>query len=249
MLKKLYDKSNILFAILWIVAYCVLMSLGDALSAMVGVEKSVTVVVGFLLSAVLWLFLKKNGLLESYGFCAPRASARTMLYYLPVLAMLTANFWFGVAWNYGIVETVLYVLAMLCVGFLEEVIFRGLLFEAMRKDNLKAAVIVSAVTFGIGHIINLINGSGVELLPNLLQVVYATAAGFMFVMLYCKTKSLVGCDHSRRFQCPQHIRKRSAHDAPEADPVRCSSYAHYWRLCALSCAFHEKGSESLGGLK
>ena len=56
MLKKLYDKSNILFAILWIVAYCVLMSLGDALSAMVGVEKSVTVVVGFLLSAVLWLF-------------------------------------------------------------------------------------------------------------------------------------------------------------------------------------------------
>ena len=167
MLKKLYDKSNILFAILWIVAYCVLMSLGDALSAMVGVEKSVTVVVGFLLSAVLWLFLKKNGLLESYGFCAPRASARTMLYYLPVLAMLTANFWFGVAWNYGIVEIVLYVLAMLCVGFLEEVLFRGLLFEAMRKDNLKAAVIVSAVTFGIGHIINLINGSGVKLLPNL----------------------------------------------------------------------------------
>lgn len=193
MLKKLYDKSNILFAILWIVAYCVLMSLGDALSAMVGVEKSVTVVVGFLLSAVLWLFLKKNGLLESYGFCAPRASARTMLYYLPVLAMLTANFWFGVAWNYGIVEIVLYVLAMLCVGFLEEVLFRGLLFEAMRKDNLKAAVIVSAVTFGIGHIINLINGSGVELLPNLLQVVYATAAGFMFVMLYGKTGSLVGC--------------------------------------------------------
>lgn len=59
-LKKLYDKSNILFAILWIVAYCVLMSLGDALSAMVGVEKSVTVVVGFLLSAVLWLFFKKE---------------------------------------------------------------------------------------------------------------------------------------------------------------------------------------------
>ena len=82
---------------------------------------------------------------------------------------------------------------MFCVGFLEEVIFRGLLFEAMREGSERAAVIVSAVTFGIGHIINLVNGSGAELLPNLLQVVYATAAGFMFVMLYRKTKSLIVC--------------------------------------------------------
>jgi membrane protease YdiL (CAAX protease family) len=54
-------------------------------------------------------------------------------------------------------------------------------------------VIVSSITFGIGHIINLVNGSGAELIPNLLQVVYATAAGFMFVMIYYKTQSLVCC--------------------------------------------------------
>jgi membrane protease YdiL (CAAX protease family) len=73
------------------------------------------------------------------------------------------------------------------------VIFRGLLFEAMRADSVKAAIIVSSVTFGIGHIINLINGSGAELIPNLLQVIYATAAGFMFVMMYYKSKSLLVC--------------------------------------------------------
>ena len=82
---------------------------------------------------------------------------------------------------------------MFCVGFLEEVIFRGLLFEAMKKDNVKVAIIVSSLTFGIGHIINLLNGSGMELLPNLLQVLYATAAGFMFVMMYYKEKSLLAC--------------------------------------------------------
>jgi membrane protease YdiL (CAAX protease family) len=107
--------------------------------------------------------------------------------------MLTANLWYGVTLNYGALETVLYILAMLCVGFLEEVIFRGLLFEAMQGDSVKAAIIVSSVTFGIGHIINLINGSGAELIPNLLQVVYATAAGFMFVMIYYKSKSLIVC--------------------------------------------------------
>ena len=193
MLKILYDKSRIWFALAWIIAYCVLMSAGDSISASIGVEKSITLPIGILLSVILLLFLKKNGLFEAYGLCASKATARSMLYYLPVMVMLTTNLWYGVTMNYGLAETLLYVLSMFCVGFLEEVIFRGLLFNAMREDSYKVAVIVSSVTFGIGHIINLFNGSGAELIPNLLQVVYATAAGFMFVMIYCKTQSLKGC--------------------------------------------------------
>jgi len=193
MLKRLYSKSKIWFAVAWIIAYCVLMSAGDSLSSIIGLEKSVTLAIGILLSAILLLFLKKNGLLEAYGICTSKATARSMLYYLPVFIMLTTNLWYGVTMNYGLPETLLYILSMFCVGFLEEVIFRGLLFNAMREGNVKAAVIVSSVTFGIGHIINLVNGSGAELIPNLLQVVYATAAGFMFVMIYCKTQSLIGC--------------------------------------------------------
>ena len=193
LLKKLYDKSQIWFAILWIIDYCVLMSVGDSLSAMIGIDKSITLVIGALHSAFLLIFLKKYRLFADYGLCLPKSSGKSMLYYIPILVMLTANLWYGVTLNYGAIETVFYILAMLFVGLLEEVIFRGLLFEAMRKDNVKAAVIVSSVTFGIGHIINLINGSGAELLPNLLQVVYATAAGFMFVMMYYKSKSLIVC--------------------------------------------------------
>jgi membrane protease YdiL (CAAX protease family) len=193
MLKRFYDKSNLWFALAWIITYCVLMSAGDSLSLALGATKSVTLAVGLLLSFVLFTFLKKNGLLEAYGLCRPNASARSMLYYLPAALLLTANLWYGVTLNYGAVETVLYILSMLCVGFLEEVIFRGLLFKAMCKDSVKAAVIVSSLTFGIGHIVNLVNGSGAELVPNLLQVLYATAAGFMFVMIYYKTKSLVFC--------------------------------------------------------
>lgn len=192
-LKKLYDKSKIWFAVVWIIAYCALMSVGDILSALIGIDKSITLVVGVVLSASLLLFLKKNGLFSDYGLCAPKTSAKAMLCYVPVLIMLSVNLWYGVTMNYSALETVLYILAMFCVGFLEEVIFRGLLFEAMRKESVKAAIIVSSVTFGIGHILNLINGSGAELLPNLLQVVYATAAGFMFVMMYYLSQSLLVC--------------------------------------------------------
>ena len=71
-LKKLYDKSKIWFAIAWIIAYCVLMSVGDALSASIGIDKSVTLVVGFLLSAILLLFLKKTDFLRSMVFARQR---------------------------------------------------------------------------------------------------------------------------------------------------------------------------------
>lgn len=193
MLKKLYDKSKIWFAISWIIAYCLLMSLGDSLSVTIGIENLISLPVGLSLSTVLYLFLKKNGLQKDYGLCASRVPPQKMLFYIPLILMLTANLWFGVTGNLEIAETLLYILTMFCVGFLEEVIFRGLLFNAMRKDGFKTAVIVSSLTFGIGHIINLFNGSNAELIPSLLQVVYATAAGFMFVMLYCRTDSLRIC--------------------------------------------------------
>ena len=66
-LKKLYDKSKIWFAIAWIIAYCVLMSVGDALSAEMGIDKSVTLAIGILLSVMLLLFLKKHGLFADYS--------------------------------------------------------------------------------------------------------------------------------------------------------------------------------------
>ena len=93
----------------------------------------------------------------------------------------------------GATETVLYIGSMICVGFLEEVIFRGLLFRAMEKDSVKAAVIVSSVTFGIGHIVNLFNGSGADLVANLCQVCYATAFGFLCVIIFYRGGSLVPC--------------------------------------------------------
>ena len=192
-MKKLYEKSKLSFAILWIAAYCVLMSTGDSLSAELGIEKVVTLPVAFLLSVVLVLFIKRNNLLKAYGFCKASLSCKKMLYYIPVSVLLTANFWYGVKLNLSALETVLYILTMLLVGFLEEVIFRGLLFGAMAEASIKSAIIVSSVTFGIGHIINLFNGSGAELLPNLLQIIYAIAVGFMFVMIYYKSGSLIVC--------------------------------------------------------
>ena len=193
MLKKLYEKSQLVFALAWIIGYVVLASTGDNISADLGIDKVVTLPILIAMSGVLYFFVSKNGLTEKYGLCRPKRPAEKMLYYIPLLLLLTANLWYGVALNQSPLETVLYILAMFCVGFLEELIFRGLLFQAMAKDGVKSAIIVSSMTFGIGHIVNLVNGSGAELLPNLLQVMYAVAIGFAFVMIYCRTRSLMPC--------------------------------------------------------
>ena len=193
MLKKLYEKSQLVFALAWIIGYVVLASTGDNISADLGIDKVVTLPILIAMSGVLYFFVSKNGLTEKYGLCRPQLPAAKMLYYIPLLLLLTANLWYGVALNQSPLETVLYILAMFCVGFLEELIFRGLLFQAMAKDGVKSAIIVSSMTFGIGHIVNLVNGSGAELLPNLLQVMYAVAIGFAFVMIYCRTRSLMPC--------------------------------------------------------
>lgn len=60
---------------------------------------------------------------------------------------------------------------MINVEFIEEIIFRGFLFKMMEKDNVKRAIIVNEITFGIGHIVNLLNGE--ELIPTLMQICYA----------------------------------------------------------------------------
>ena len=193
MIREFYDKNELGFSIMWIIAYCVLASIGDNLSDVIGLSKVITLPILFVLSLILFLFIKRNNLTEKYGFCKADIAASKMLFYIPVIVLLTANMWFGFRLNMSPLESILYILSMFCVGFLEELIFRGLLFNALLKNGKNSAIIVSSVTFGVGHIINLINGSGAELLPNLLQVVYAIAVGFMFMMIYYRTKSLLPC--------------------------------------------------------
>ena len=193
MLKKLYDKSELLFSLVWIIAYVILASIGDNLSLEIGIEKVVTLPILIILSFVLFFFISKNKLYNKYGLCKSNVNHSKMLFYIPLIILITANLWYGVALNFTCLETVFYILSMFCVGFLEEMIFRGLLFKAMEQNDVKSAIIVSSVTFGIGHIVNLINGSGANLISNLLQVVYAMAIGFTFVMIFYKTKSILPC--------------------------------------------------------
>lgn len=190
---KLYKKSEISFAILWIVAYVILSSLADQLSESYGIIKSVTAVLHIAMSLILFFWIRNNDLSEKYGFCRSTIPAKRFLYYLPLILIASTAFWSGIKLQYGYPGALLYFISMCCVGFLEEVIFRGLLFRAMEKDNLKTAMIVSSLTFGLGHIVNLFNGSGMDLASSMTQIVLAVLLGFVLVLIFYYGKSLIPC--------------------------------------------------------
>lgn len=192
-MKKLYEKSEITFAIVLIVVYCVLQSLANPLNKKIGIEYSVSAIFCIIQTVILFVFIRKNSLMKRYGLCKSSAPARQFLYYVPLIILTTGNLWNGLAVNYSLAGAACHIVCMLCVGFLEEVIFRGFLFVSIAKENVKSAIIISSVTFGVGHLINLFNGSGMDLATNLCQICFAIAVGFLLVTIFYRGGSLFPC--------------------------------------------------------
>ena len=185
----MYEKKPILFAVLWIALYCAVTipirgEYGDgsawSLAGLLAVSAAVAAAACVI---PLW---RKLGV-----FARPR-HVRACLWFVPMWILATGNAWDGFAPQYSGAALLYAAGSMALVGFAEEMIFRGFLFRAMlEKDGPKAAVIVSAVTFGIGHVVNLL--AGMATFENLLMVVFAVAWGFVFTMVYWKSGSLWPC--------------------------------------------------------
>lgn len=142
-----------------------------------------------LLALLLWDMRRKGD-----GFCETPLRALPygkLLYLLPMLALMTVNLWNGAVLRFGAAETTCCVGAMLAIGVIEELLFRGYLLRAMERQSAKAAVLVTGLTFGLGHIVNLLNGE--ELVSTLLQVVYAAAIGWMLSVFMLRTRNIVPC--------------------------------------------------------
>ncbi len=184
---KAFEKHETLCCMFLIVIYIVVNSV---CVQNFGSASCVSFIVNTILSACLiaiMMMLKRT----SYYGLKKVENAGQYLYFLPLAIIVSVNLWNGFNINNSVSEIIFHILTMLNIGFIEEIIFRGFLFKMMAKSNVKIAIIVSAITFGMGHIINLLNGA--ELIPTLLQICYATATGYLFVIIFHKSKSLVPC--------------------------------------------------------
>lgn len=186
-MKELFKKKETLFTILLIVIYVVLNSY--CINSF-GTTSYITTIINTLISVLLIVLIKALDRTKYYGLTKVKNSKK-YLYFIPLLIIGTVNIWNGFNINNTPKEILFYILTMINVGFIEEIIFRGFLFKMIEKDNLNKAIIISSLTFGIGHIVNLLNGA--TLIPTLFQICYAISLGYLFVTIFIKSKSLLPC--------------------------------------------------------
>lgn len=136
---------------------------------------------------ILMIMLKRT---SYYGLTKVK-DYKKYLFFIPLLPIMSVNLWCGIEIKNTGSEILFFVLTMINAAFIEEIIIRGFLFRMIEKRSIKRALVVSAVTFGIGHIVNLLNGQ--DFIPTMLQVCYAMTIGYLFGVIFYKSKSLVPC--------------------------------------------------------
>ena len=186
-MNKIFEKYETFFCILLIVIYIVLNSF---CLQNFGVGDYRSVIINTLFSINLIVLMSRLNRLSYYGINKVQ-NIKQYLYFIPLVLIVSVNLWNGININNSMSEIIFYIINMINIGFIEEIIFRGFLFKMMAKDNVKSAIIVSSITFGIGHIINLLHGA--ELLPTIMQICSAISIGYLFAIIFYKSKSLIPC--------------------------------------------------------
>ena len=188
-MRKLYEEKEVMFAVLWIVLYCVIVGTARGNFG----DESVHMLLALLVfAAAITVFVKSNHLEEKYGLAGWPKDIKKYLFFIPMWILATGNIWGGFALSCRGTALIFSVSSMILVGYVEEMIFRGFLLRAMLAGNTSAAaIIVSALTFGVGHIINLFTGHGS--FETIMQILFAVSLGFLFTMVCYKSGSIIPC--------------------------------------------------------
>jgi membrane protease YdiL (CAAX protease family) len=192
-MKKLQENKPIWHAVIFILIYIVLVNIGDNLPAILGVEDLATVIILIAFSLILLIYLKKNNWFKFYGFNKIKKSDLTKaLFFIPLIITIPLHYFRGINQELGTTGFILAGLLMVCVGFLEELLFRGFLYQAILKERgIIRAVFISGVTFGIGHVVNLARGYSAG--HQIIQIVVGIFIGILLALIVALTNNIVPC--------------------------------------------------------
>ena len=186
-MQKLYEKQEVLFAVLWIAAYCTVIA---PIKQRFGIGSVWMLLALLAFAGSITAFVKASHAEEKYGLAGWPRDTKRFLYFLPMWILATGNLWDGFVPSCRGTELLISVLCMSLVGFVEEMLFRGFLFKALlAKEKTAAAIVVSSVTFGMGHIVNLFAEQAS--FETFVQIVFAISWGFILTMVFYKSESLL----------------------------------------------------------
>lgn len=193
-MKRLYETNELLFTLVIAIVNWLLYLIGQELSWIIGIHRLVTAVITIFEIAFIYLWIKKNGLKEKYGFCRfaeNKGGVNRYLYAIPLVILVAIHFVRGIQINFSIQDTILFIIVNMGIGFMEEIIYRGFLFKALCKYDVGLAIILSSDIFGAIHLIHLFWGQ--DIIVTLMQVCYASAVGILFCFIFYESKSIWPC--------------------------------------------------------
>lgn len=185
-------KAKISGAILWIIVYFLGMPISRKLFGLLGITDWASTIYRMVFVLILFLYMQRKKALSYYGIRSLKElDSKALLYYIPFGLMGIANFISGVDTSLSWEQILLGSITALCVGFIEEILFRGFLFKALLEKGKTIAIVISSLAFGFMHIINLTGGA--DIVVTLMQVIGSSAFGFACAVFICKTKNIVPC--------------------------------------------------------
>ena len=190
-MKRIQEENPIWHAMIWVFMYILLVNVGDLISENIGIDNSATSVLLIVLSVALLIYIKKNDWFNYYGIRRPdKADFKKSLFYVPLIIMALIQYFKGINSELGFQGIGLGIVLMICVGWIEEILFRGFLYQGiLKKSGLVRAVIISGITFGIGHIVNLMRGYSMA--DQAVQIVAAILIGIALALLIAVTKNIM----------------------------------------------------------
>lgn len=110
------------------------------------------------------------------------------IYYTPLIIILITISFKGFR-EISASEVLYFIFFTLLVAFVEESIYRGLIFKTLLCKGAVTAVITSSIIFSITHLLNAL--SDTDITQILLQLVYALLIGFVLALLMLKNNNIL----------------------------------------------------------
>ena len=193
--KKLYERNAVLHSLVWLGIYLALNTITDNVAGSLNVDFNlVSGIPNLILGVVCFFYLKRTHISEDIGLLSkPTEKANVMLFYIPLLILPFLNLIYGINTSLSATEITLMAIMYIGVGFMEEVIFRGLMFKALEKKwNHYLVVAFISFTFAIGHIVSMV-AVGQSASDTILQIANAFVVGFMFMIVILASGNLLIC--------------------------------------------------------
>jgi membrane protease YdiL (CAAX protease family) len=183
------QRRPIVFSLLLVLMFVVALSIASIVSSALKLSTVATTAIGYsLLTVAVVILLSRLHWWRKIGLGLP--AQRGLLWYFVVafLPVLLNGLSVGAITSGVGLVLFMFGTAML-VGFVEEVVFRGMMLQALLIRGPWQAAIISSLIFGCAHALNLLSGANV--VATLLQIGAAMALGFMFAALALRTHTIL----------------------------------------------------------